>query len=413
MKFMFKLRSRSVITLVIVLTLCTCIDPYNPKFTGYASLLVVDGMITDANASYTVKLLRSFQDLTLEPVKVTDASVSISDDLGNTNSFIDKGEGIYKTDSVEFRGVIGRKYILSIRLKDGSEYMSDQYLMQSVPDIDNIYFGKDSRYVKNKTQVQDGVSIYLDSKGDDNTRYFRWDFEETWKFKVPSPKKYDYINDSTIIPTSIVNEYCWKTMNSSDILIHSVEQGQSGSIEKQQVSFIATNLSDRLLLQYSILVNQYSISQNEFEFWDNLKQLEEGGGDIFSKQPYIVTSNLHSVNNPGERVLGYFSVSAVKQKRKNIAFRDIAKMNLPFYRYPCNRIAMSPADYPRPSSVAPLITWDGLYAAYCIKNDYYFVEPLYIPGTNTLQKLIFARPECANCALTGTLKKPDFWIDLK
>jgi hypothetical protein len=26
--------------------------------------------------------------------------------------------------------------------------------------------------------------------------------------------------------------------------------------------------------------------------------------------------------------------------------------------------------------------------------------------------VVFAKPECANCELTGTLKKPDFWIDL-
>jgi hypothetical protein len=26
--------------------------------------------------------------------------------------------------------------------------------------------------------------------------------------------------------------------------------------------------------------------------------------------------------------------------------------------------------------------------------------------------MVFARPECANCELNGTHKKPDFWVDL-
>jgi hypothetical protein len=58
------------------------------------------------------------------------------------------------------------------------------------------------------------------------------------------------------------------------------------------------------------------------------------------------------------------------------------------------------------------MTWDQIYSIFSKTSDYYFVEPLYIPGTDKLQKLVFARPECANCELTGYSKKPDFWIDL-
>jgi hypothetical protein len=49
---------------------------------------------------------------------------------------------------------------------------------------------------------------------------------------------------------------------------------------------------------------------------------------------------------------------------------------------------------------------------YCITSDYYFVEPQYSGGTNNLEKMVFARPECADCTITGTITKPDFWVDL-
>ena len=77
------------------------------------------------------------------------------------------------------------------------------------------------------------------------------------------------------------------------------------------------------MLQYSILVKQYSISKSEFDFWDNLKKINDKSGDIFEYQPYPVNSNIHNVNNTKDRVLGYFQVSAVKQKRKNILYSDI------------------------------------------------------------------------------------------
>jgi hypothetical protein len=49
---------------------------------------------------------------------------------------------------------------------------------------------------------------------------------------------------------------------------------------------------------------------------------------------------------------------------------------------------------------------------FCITSNYYFVEPLYSSGTANLQKMVFAKPECADCELTGIITKPDFWIDI-
>ena len=55
--------------------------------------------------------------------------------------------------------------------------------------------------------------------------------------------------------------------------------------------------------------------------------------------------------------------------------------------------------------------FDDIYAMYCINSDYSFIEPEYNSETGKLEFLVFARPECANCELTGTSTKPDFWID--
>jgi len=403
---MLKVGPKSLITLVTVFILCTCIDPYNPKLTGYESLLVVDGLITNANTSCTVKLSRTFQEQNSSPFRVSDATVFITDDSGNSSYLISKGDGIYKTDSIEFKGIPGKTYILHILTQKGEEYESKPCRMQSVPDIDSIYFAKDQILINNGTQSQEGVSIYLDSKEGDNNQYLRWAFDETWKFKVPYPKKYNYIDSATIVVVDKIKEFCWKSRKSDEILIYSNYSGQVASIKKKPIFFIAPDQSDRLLIQYSILVKQYSISKEEYDFWNNMKQVNESGGDIFAKQPFTVISNIHNINDPKERVLGYFMVSALKQKRKNIKFKDIVEMNLPYFHYKCERIVKKPSDY---YSVPPT-TFDQLYAIFCKTSDYYFVEPIW--GISMLEKLVFARPECANCELTGTSVKPDFWVDL-
>ena len=364
--------------------------------------MVVDGLITDANTSYTVKLSGTFQDLNTGSTPVQDAAVFITDELG-TNSFLNNlGNGMYKTDSLVFQGIVGKTYVLHIQTKEGN-YESDPCLMHPVPEIDSVYFAKDQRYVSNGSEIQEGVSIYLDAAEGDNTSYYRWDFDETWKFSIPFPKRFDYI-DGGFEPVAKVKEYCWKSMRSADLIVRSTNPGQSPRIIKEPVTFIATGESNRLMIEYSILIRQYSISYNDYNFWGNLKKLNETGGDIFASQPYSVISNIHNITDPKEKVLGYFQVSAVKEKRIFISFNDIVKMHLPFYHENKCKIIK---DGPEVGG----IPFDELYRIYCVTSDYEFVGPEYNPESGGLEFLVFTRPECANCELTGTMKKPDFWID--
>jgi hypothetical protein len=411
---MLKLSRRSIFILIAVLALYTCIDPYSPKLTGYDSLLVVDGLITDSNSSYTIKLSQTFQDQNSIPPVVSDATLFITDDANNKSFLINKGGGIYKTDSLIFKGSIGRTYILHILTHEGEEYQSEPCLMHSVSDIDSVYFEKEQRVINNGTQTLDGLGIYLDSKEGDSEQYYRWTYDETWKFKVPYPTKYVFNPDDftcSLIPGDLVKEYCWKNRKSDEILIRSVYSGESQQIKKEPVLFIASGQSDRLMQQYSVLISQYSISQEEYDFWNNLKQVNEGGGDIFARQPFSVISNIHCINNPSERVLGYFQVAAVKQKRKYILFSEIAGLGLPNYNYSCTAREASPGEFQIPGG--PLFTWADLYSLFCEILPYSFVGPKYLPSSDTLDKLVFTlNKQCANCELTGSRKKPDFWVDL-
>jgi hypothetical protein len=402
--------SKTIFIMAAVIIFCTCIDPYTPVLTGYESLMVVDGLITDANSSYSVKLSRTFQEQNSTPVAVPDAIVYISDVAGNSSYLSYQGKGIYKTDSIGFKGVVGNTYILHIKTPEGGEYESDPCLMQSVPEIDSVYAVPERELINNGTEIQQGARIYLDSEEGDNNQYYRWAFDETWKFKVPNPHRYEYINDSTILPVADVKEYCWKSAKSGEIIVHSIYEGQSARIEKEPIFFIATEKSDRLLVQYSILVSQFSISKDEFDFWNNIRQINDNSGDIFAKQPFSVISNIHNINDPEERVLGYFQVSAIKQRRMNLPFSEIVAMDLPFYHYKCERMEREPMDYQ--TEWGPIVTWDDVYRINCITSLNVLAEPKYFPASTELEKLVFTTAECADCELTGTRTKPDFWIDM-
>jgi hypothetical protein len=408
---MLRMRPRSLIIIFIILALCTCIDPYKPALSGYESLLVVEGTITNENVPYEVKLSRTIQTKDAIPEKLSDAIVFITDENGNKTILINAGNGLYRTNNSVFKGAVGKTYSLHIQTKEGKEYVSEPALMLPVPAIDNIYYEKAEEFDNNQSEIRQGIKLYLDSKGgDENNRYLRWEFEETWKFRLPMPKRYNFINDSTIIPINNVREFCWKKMKSADILTNSIPEGQANIIKKEPLCFIAPEKSDRLSIQYSILVRQYSMPKKEAEFWDNLRKVNESGGDIYGSQPFPVISNISNTHDPEEKVLGYFHVSAVEQKRKDITFKEIIPLNLPLYHYNCSRYEASPGDYAC-FKCSPL-TFQDVFNMFDANPYYSFVEPVYDPATRKLQKLVFTTRICSDCELQGTSVKPDFWVDL-
>ncbi|MCD6598945.1 MAG: DUF4249 domain-containing protein [Bacteroidales bacterium] len=398
---------------ILGLTLNTCIDPYVLNLNEYESLLVVDGLITDEPVPYTIKLSRTFQDQDTLPTMVSNAEVSVKDDKGNITIFNEEEKGIYRTNPGNLIGKIGKTYTLHIKTNDGLEYESEPCLMTEVPGIDSIYYAPDKEFFNNGTEEESGIRILIDS-GNETTdcKYYRWEFEEVWKFKVPYPVGYKFIGGEQLISIPVENHIGWKYSNSTEVLIHSSELQLTDQVNKQALKFIASAKSDRLSQQYSILVKQYSLSETEYAYWKSLKQVSESGGDIFEKQPYFITGNIHSQNNKNEKILGFFQVSAVKQKRKYITRKELIDYDLPYYRYPCALIKMGPIDYedPEGQSMGPLPTFQEIY------DDYTGIGYIFVYGEYfglALERLVFTTKRCSDCRETGDPEKPGFWVDLR
>ena len=394
-----------LILLFLAFLATTCIDPFNPKIKGQESILVVDGLLTDENLSYTVKLMRTTRNQNEDPLMVGGARVWITDQDGTVHNFTETAWGIYKSDSLEFRAADGNSYQLHIQTPEGNEYLSENCVMYPVSPVDSIYFRKDQEIENNNTEIVDGIRIFLDSQNSGGGDYFRWSYDEWWKFSVPYPKRYDYVNEFTLPDVDTLKQVCYAHNRSSEILIHSAESSQSTAIEKKPVLFVGSAKSDRLKKQYCIEIRQYSLSQEEFQFWEQLKELNEGGGDIFDKQPFAILGNIHGITDPSETVLGYFQVSAVQMKRLYITPAKIEPLDLPEYSYGCEWVEVGPGDYPGGG-----VTFDMIYASYT-RTGYVFIQPVYNLMLQMV-KMVFTRPECAICTFRGSLEKPDWWTDL-
>jgi len=406
---MIKRWYRIIFVIIISFTLFTCIDPYTPQLRKFESRLVVDALVTDEISSSYVRLSRTTLLPDENPVKVTGATVTLKDDLGNTVIFSERNPGDYHTDSLTFRGEVGRRYTLSIVTGDGVTYESSPCLMHPVPAIDSLYYGVDQVFSEQTGSFREGISFYIDTRNETPGSYYRWSYEEFWKFSVPDPAIFRYIDDTTIFPLSIIKQTCWSHTSSDLIDIENTVSGHTGDFVMKPILFVASDESDRLLIQYCLVVKQMSVSAEEYEFWNLMNEINEAGGDIFDKQPFQVFSNIRNTTDPDDQVIGYFQVSGVKQKQIYVTAREAADLGLPVYRYECDRQEKGEIDYPSTSGEG--FTFNEIHAAF-LYSGYAFVGPIF-DKDNKLFRLIFVRPHCADCTLRGSLSRPWFWVDLE
>jgi hypothetical protein len=397
------------IFVVIMITgiLLTCIDPYSPDLKEFENLLVVEALLTDEDSPGYVSLSRTFKSLDEDPVKVTGALVRITDNEGKNNILTETEEGLYRTDNLLFRGEAGKEYTLYIQTPEGAEYESDPCLLYPAPEIDSLYYTGDSELSDDGLAATEGIRLFIDSSGEGGSGYYRWTFDEWWKIEIPDPVKFIYISDTEVVEKKIENQICWANRSSHDIMIHAGLTENNISLEKKSLLFIPTALTNRFSVRYYFRLKQYSLSQKEYEFWDLMSKLNETGGDIFEKQPFTVSGNIHGINDPGEQVLGFFEVSGVKEKDIYITPSEIYALGLPLYRYECEKIILGPDDFPPPLSPGAQVTFDKIYKWYQ-GSDYLFIEPINDKEGN-LMKLVFTSAVCADCTLTGTPERPDFW----
>jgi len=400
------------IFLIVAIGLNTCIDPYFPDLQSYESVLVVDALVTNIYepGAGSVSLSRTYSNQFGQPEVVSGAEVYLTDQLENRIDFFEMWPGMYhalRDDGDFFEGEIGDTYVLHIKTPDGQIYESVPCLMLAVPDIDTIYFGYDTEFANNGSDEFEGIRLFVDSDpGNENCTFFRWTFEECWKFRIPYPKLYLDCGETTNPDPKII---CWKTESSKGIIIESTESQQSGFILRKPLYFIASEESDRLLIRYGIKVKQYSLSRNDYEFWSNMKLVNEERGDIFEKQPFFVSGNLHCITNPEEKVLGYFQVSAVKQKIRYIMPDQLEDLVLPRYHYPCTMLEIGPADFidpenpfpPPPPTLSEIIDMYISWGYVWLGCDHPEVPEV----------AYFTTPVCSDCTLSGDILPADWWID--
>jgi hypothetical protein len=377
-----------LICCLFMLILFGCIEPFEPVIEETQVSLVIDGMITDQEGYHQVRLSRSGAYNSPEYIPERGAFVEISNARGNRIVLPESEAGLYEQFFAQSFLETNQSYTLHVITADGNEYTSYPDTMLPCPPVETVYYKQEVRETSDPLYPINGVQIYTDLKIPDGfASNYRWEMDETWEYHSPYPIQFYYIG--YIVDLGYEEDslrICWK----SDI-VREIFTITSSQISGDQVNGIPLNYvsdeSNRLKFKYSLLVKQYALSTMAYNYWNQLeKQTQESGG-LYEQQPARIHGNVYNPSDPTERVLGYFNVSSVTEKRIYI------EEHFPFHihDYDCSLVAVDREN--------PL----GFYST----ADY----PVYlISETGMGPPFDMAGDVCFDCREGGgSTRPPDFW----
>jgi hypothetical protein len=288
----------------------SCIEPFSPpEISSVENHLVVDGFFNVSGTDTSRIELRRTQNVnhTTPPPIETGATVSVEDEAGAVYKFTESEKGLYLLPPRAYNDA--SKYRIRIETRGGQEYLSEFVAVSRTPEIDSLTYKVD--------EVQNAAVFYVNTHDAQNrTQFYRWKFEETWEYAMTYYSALEVVNNKVVIREKNINR-CWGNSRSGSILLGSTIRLSEDIIKNLPLNRvpIATN---KLYLKYSMLVRQYGLSREAFEYWTTLAKTTQGTGSLFDPQPSQVTGNIKNAADPKELVFGYFSAATEETKRLTI-----------------------------------------------------------------------------------------------
>ena len=389
----------SIALITIGIFMNGCVDPFDIESITFESALVIEATITNEFKHQEVSLTRTFKFEEDGPTAEINAEVKIIDNFQNIYSFEEGELGEYSSVS-KFQAEPNNTYKLLITTSNGRKYSSESMQLTNITPVFDISVSKEIKKGK------EGISILANSfnpSGD--SRYYRYDYEETYKIIAPFWSTQDLIIISDIIPFKVElqprtkeERVCYNTISSNKIIQVSTNQFPEDKVSDFLIKFL-TKDDFKISHRYSILVRQYVQSLDEFTFYQTLSKLSSSESLFSQNQPGFLSGNVFSLDSSNEKVIGYFGLSSVTSKRVFFNYRDFFPNGLPPHITNCDRIAPLLSE----EGSSPLI--DDLKAGY----KYYTENDG--PDENLLGPYLLVAPSCGDCTKIGSTKIPDFWIN--
>jgi hypothetical protein len=391
-----------MLLLLMAISAFSCTEQYALQTTDFEDALVVEATITNEFKQQEIKLSRTYRFEEDGPTFESGAAVRIVAGDGAEYSF-HESDGKYVSDDA-FEAVPGNTYRLQITTSQGKTYNSTTETMTTVNNMEDVVA---------TVQTVNGIrGVQINAKSFDplnTSKYYRYDYAETYKIIAPTwsffkalrvPASAGEAHDGiAVVPRGPEeSKTCFKTELSNDII-----QTTTNALSEDRVDFTVRFISAEnpiISHRYSILVRQYIQNLASYTFYKTLKEMSGSGSILSQNQPGFFAGNMRSAADPDEKVIGFFDVSSVSEKRIYFNYADLFPGEfLPPYFADCTiesyKFCFSTVDMECRGAILLSAIQTNTLIYYDDSGEYYSMVV----------------PPCGDCRYLGTNEIPPFWQD--
>jgi len=299
---------RIVIILLFILAISNCKDRYDLATQSAKSYLVVDGIITDDPHAQYIRLGLT-GDPNRAPTPLVGAAVTLRDEIGVIENFIDLQDGRYQLSQNTLQPKKSGTYTLGISLPDGRQYLSSPEKMPASLATDSTYFAFEQHTIVSSEGVPvnfTSINTYLDTKlpTGTETSYLRWGLDEVYCIIPPCP------------PGALrCPPWCFISQEVSKYNITLIKTSDFKQSALQNILLQNRDIDFTFMVRHYLNVTQYSMNEQAFKYWQKVQLLYQRTGSLFDTPAAVITGNMHNITDVNEPVYGYFEASAAHLRR--------------------------------------------------------------------------------------------------
>jgi hypothetical protein len=398
--------NKTIMLLTILVAAISCRKPYDPPaINGPRGYLVVEGVINAGSDSTVIKMSRTVNlDSLTGSQPELHATLTVQGDNNTSYPLTETGNGRYACPGLNLDNT--HQYHLQIKTANNEVYLSDYLPVLNAPPIDSVSYD-----TKGALTIP-GLNVYVsthDPAG--KVIYYRWAYSESWIFSANFASQF-YSNGDTVLLRTLPSQNitdCWGVDTSNSILLGSSAKLSQDVIYKRPLTSIAST-SEKVEDEYSILVTQYALTADAYNFYTNMQKNTESLGSVFDPEPSQINGNIICTTNPSEPVIGYISVGASAGKRIFVTTKQLPNWGtIPYYTN-CKLEFTSGGqcclfDNGGYNEVNDYINYNiGHYS-----NPFIPIAQIQLCPYCPVIGYTAATRQCADCTLRGTNKRPAFW----
>lgn len=305
--------------ILLLLTAGGCIDEISFDSEFSERQIVVAGSVHNGLGPYTVRIGETQPDENL-PVPLSNATIILIDSNDNRMAFNEIETGIYQTLDKNFRGEPGETYYIEIELPDGRTYFSEPETMPLQTASSTVHL--ETGFVPVQTAsggTRDVPVVFVSADTDlpesEDPLFLKWNVEGLYAFRE--------IQRSGPFAPQANTCFITEKIDPQTILLFSGSQSGSGQIKNQL-------LTEERVVQHKFFIRYYfnvvtsTITEQRFNYWQNVDEMINRSGTIFDVPPATVPGNIKSNKPHAIPALGYFEAVARDTSRKFVTSSDFS-----------------------------------------------------------------------------------------